>query len=347
MYLQLTRQLYEHSLPTQRMKVIILFLIIFSLFVTSGCEKQNPVDIKTVGIVLFGDSRKPQVEGFKNELGRLGYKADSTIKFLTLNAKNKRPLLNELVQKCIDEDVSLLVAAGGLEADTMKKMVSNKNIPVVVLYVSAIKERGLVNNRREPGWGVTGVDSLNSELSGKRIELMQDLLPDMKKILILYYEKIAPSRIGVEKAKEMAKKSNLIVDARAVSSRDEIKQIMERLKPGEVDAMLTVPTAPIDNALRDLILPHVNRLKLPLMTHSRPMAEKGALASYGAHFYDMGKQAARLADKIIKGIDASKIPFETPKKFVYTMNEEIKNNFGIKTEGIVRNQINEYITTKE
>jgi len=326
---------------------VLIILVAASLLVTSGCDKKNGTEIKTIGIVLFGDSRQPQVDGFKDELSRLGYKTDESIKYVIRNAKNKRPELKVHVQELIDQDVDLLVAAGGLEADTMKKMVGDTKIPVVVLYVNAILERGLVKSRRDPGWDVTGVDNLNAELSGKRVELMQDLLPGMKTILILYYEKITPSRIGVAKAREMAAKSNITIDARAVSSRDEIKQTMESLKPGEVDAMLTVPTAPIDNALKDAILPNVNRLKLPLMTHSRPLAEKGALASYGAHFYDMGAQSARLADKILNGIDASKIPFETPKKFIYTMNEEVKDEMGVQIEDVVRIQINEYVTTSK
>ena len=326
---------------------VLIILVAASLLVTSGCDKKNGTEIKTIGIVLFGDSRQPQVDGFRDELSRLGYKTDESIKYVIRNAKNKRPELKVHVQELIDQDVDLLVAAGGLEADTMKKMVGDTKIPVVVLYVNAILERGLVKSRRDPGWDVTGVDNLNAELSGKRVELMQDLLPGMKTILILYYEKITPSRIGVAKAREMAEKSNITIDARAVSSRDEIKQTMESLKPGEVDAMLTVPTAPIDNALKDAILPNVNRLKLPLMTHSRPLAEKGALASYGAHFYDMGAQAARLADKILNGIDASKIPFETPKKFIYTMNEEVKDEMGVQIEDVVRIQINEYVTTSK
>ena len=167
----------------------------------------------------------------------------------------------------------------------------------------------------------------------------------MKRILILYYKKIAPSRIGVKRAQEMAAKKGLIIDARAVSSRDDIRNIMESLKPGEVDAMLTVPTAPIDNAMKEIILPNVNRLKLPLMTHSRPLAEKGALASYGAHFYDMGAQASRLADKVMNGVEPSKIPFETPKKFIYTMNKGVMEELGIELTEISRNQVNEYITT--
>jgi putative ABC transport system substrate-binding protein len=329
------------------LKVVLIMLVAASLLVTSGCGKKNGTEIKTIGIVLFGDSRQPQVDGFKDELSRLGYKTDESIKYVIRNAKNKRPELKVHVQELIDQGVDLLVAAGGLEADTMKKVVGDAKIPVVVLYVNAILERGLVKSRREPGWGVTGVDNLNAELSGKRVELMQDLLPDMKTILILYYEKITPSRIGVEKARAMAEKTDITIDDRAVSSREEIKRTMESLQPGEVDAMLTVPTAPIDNALKDVILPNANRLKLPLMTHSRPLAEKGALASYGAHFYDMGAQAARLADKILKGVEASKIPFETPKKFIYTMNEEVKDEMGIQIEDVVRIQINEYVTTNK
>jgi len=330
--------------PSNRiMRIIVLVSVGLSLLATLGCEKQKPVDVKIIGILCFGDSRKPQADGFVAEMARMGYADDKKTKFITLNAKNDRSRLKPLVQELIDKDVSLLVAAGGLEADTMKKMVEGKNIPVVVLYVNAIVERGLVESRREAGWDVTGVDNLNAELSGKRIELMHDLLPDMKKILVLCYDRIAPSRIGVEKAREMANKSQLIIDARAVNSRDDIKHVMESLKPGEVDAMLTVPTAPIDNALQDLILPHVNRLKLPLMTHSKPLAEKGALASYGAHFYEMGQQSARLADKIMKGIDASNIPFETPKNIVYTMNEDVRKEYSIQINELVRNQINEYI----
>ncbi len=324
---------------------VTMLLLSASLCVMSGCGDKKATATKTIGVVLFGDSRQPQVDGFKDGLSRLGYKPDESIKYVMRNAKNKRPELKMLVQDLIDQDVDLLVAAGGLEADTMKKMLGGKKIPVIVLYVNAITERGLVQSRREPGWEVTGIDNLNAELSGKRVELMQDLLPDMKNILILYYEKIPPSRIGVAKAREIAEQSNIGIDARAVSSRDEIKQTMESLEPGEVDAMLTVPTAPIDNALKDVILPNVDRLKLPLMTHSRPLAEKGALASYGAHFYDMGAQAARLADKVLKGVDASRIPFETPKKVVYTMNEEVKDALGIQLTDVVRIQVDEFIKT--
>lgn len=326
-------------------KTGILLCLLPGLLLFTACSSDVSKPTPSVGILLFGDSRQPQVKGFRAGLAELGYADGSGVRYVLHNAKNDRSKLKGLVQDLLDKKVDLMVAAGGLEADTMKRMLVNNKTPVLVLYVNAIIERGLVADRRQPGWAVTGVDNLNAELSGKRVELIQDLVPTAKRILILYYEKIAPSRIGVEKAKEVASKLGLEIDARPVSNRQEIEQVMASLKPGEVDAMLTVPTAPIDNALKKIILPHVVRLKCPLMTHSRPMSEMGALASYGAHFYDMGKQASRLADKLLKGVAPENIPFETPKQFVFTINKDVVDSFDLQLSEVVQSQVNDFIQT--
>jgi len=308
----------------------------------SACEQQ-PADVSRIGILLFGDSRQPQVDGFIAGLEQLGYQRGKNIEYFLRNAKNDRKALPKLVNELAAKNLNLLVASGGLEADVMKNTVATKNIPVVVSYVNAIKERKLIADRINPGWSVTGVDNLNAEISGKRVELIHDLLPNAKRILILYYQRIAPSRIGVEYAKRAAQKLNLHIDARAVSSRDDIQKIMSQLKVGDIDVMLTVPTAPIDNALKEHILPVINKLKIPLFTHSRPLAEAGALASYGAHFYDLGVQAARLADKVIRGVAAEKLPFETPKKYTYTINKGVLKNLNLTIPTLAKNQINDFI----
>jgi putative ABC transport system substrate-binding protein len=225
----------------------------------------------------------------------------------------------------------------------MKKIAAPKGIPVLVLYVNSIIERKLVKTLKDPGWSVTGVDNLNAELSGKRIELIQELIPSLKTVLILYYQRIAPSRIGVEIATQTAAKKGIVVDARVVSSREDMIAVMSSLIPGEVDAMLTVPTAPIDNALTDIILPNTRRLNIPLFTYSRPMVEKGALAAYGAHFYELGKQASRQALKILSGIKPEKMPFETPKQFRYTLDKKQLNGFGITLSSVAKTQINDLI----
>ena len=324
----------------------LLIISMLAFLCLGGCDsgdKAEPQKLTRIGILLFGDSRQPQVDGFKDGLAELGYQVNTDIEYLVKNAQNDRKSIAPLVSELISKKCDLLVASGGLEADAMKKLAGPVNIPVVVSYVNAIVERNLVDERSKPGWNVTGVDNLNAELSGKRVELIHDLLPQVKKILILYYEKIAPSRIGVEKAKLAAKNLGLEIDARAVASRQDIQAQMSTLVRDEVDAMLTVPTAPIDNALKDLILPVTNKLKLPLMTHSRPLAEAGALASYGANFYDLGVQAARLADKVIKGVSADRIPFEAPKKYTYTINKSVLDSLLIPLTELTKAQVDEFV----
>ncbi len=320
----------------------IVSMLLILMCGLSACTAETAAPLR-IGIVLFGDSRQPQVNGFLDGLQQLGYEPGGNVRITTLNAENHRERLPTLVKKLIDERVDLLVAAGGLEADAMRDSATARRVPVVVLYVNAITERHLVDHRRMPGWDVTGVDNLNAQLSEKRVGLVADLLPEAKRILILYYENIAPSRIGVEYAHNAAEKLGLYIDARAVTSREDIRKVMASLAPGDVDAMVTVPTAPIDNALGNIILPETRRLGLPLMTHSRTMAEAGALASYGANFYDMGQQAARLADKVMRGVRAGNIPFETPKQFTYAVNRTRLRQLNLQLPVLARSEIHAYV----
>lgn len=315
------------------------------LLVLPGCEGNNK-KVNTIGILLFGDSRQPQVDGFINDMKQAGYDKQKETRYIIRNAKNQRKKLAVMVQDLLAEKPDLLVAAGGLEADIMKKIIGPDGVPVVVLYVNAIVERGLVNNRGQTGWNVTGVDNLNAELSGKRIHLIKDMLPNTRRVLILYYQRITPSRIGVQEATKVADRIGIQIDARAVNSREDIDRVMQSLQPGEVDAMLTVPTAPIDNALKDIILPQIAQLKIPLFVHSKPLAELGAFASYGANFYELGQQSARLAQKILTGVSTKNIPFETPKIFTYTVNKDVKNQLGIVIPEVAKHQINEFITSQ-
>ncbi len=324
----------------------IVALMLASVVLLTACDSvgtQNSNKTKHIGVLLFGDSRIPQSKGLTDGLKTFGLEEGKNLKITVLNAMNDKAKLGPLAEELIRSKPDLLVAAGGLEAEAIKSNTQKQQIPTVVLYINAIIERHFIDDRRAPGWEVTGVDNLNFELSGKRVQLLHDLIPSIRTILMLYYPDIKPSALGVKAAREQADKLGIKIDARAVKSRDEINAIMADLLPGEVDAMLTVPTAPIDNAMNDIILPAAQRLNLPLMTHSQKMVEAGALASYGAPFYDLGKQAARLADKILKGSKASSIPFETPITFQFSVNEKTLARLKIRTSDLAASQINEYV----
>lgn len=322
--------------------VIPLFLALLGL---AGCAEPPPPPPKHIGILLHGESRVPLMNGFLDEMKALGYEAGKNIVVTTLNTNNDLKQLGPLTKQLVEQKVDLLVAAGGLEAEEIKAQIDamKAQTPVLVLYINAIIERKFVADRRNPGWNVTGIDNLNGELSGKRVELMKDLLPDLKRILVLYHPKIEPSTIGLTHARNEAAKHGLQIVERAVTKSDDVKQVMESLQPGEVDAMLLVPAAPIDNELNNIILPQTQRLKIPVVAHSRTMVRVGALASYGAPFTELGRQGARLAQKILNGTPASSIPFEVPAKYEYSVNQSVLRAMGVELSSVAQSQVTEII----
>ena len=299
-----------------------------------------------IGILNYGEHRQEQVDGFISGMEALGYIAGENVNYEIADAERRRSRLPEVAQALVDRRPDLLVVSGGLESDYIKPLAIERGIPVVVLYNNALVERGLIGSRAVAGWPVTGVDNLGAELSAKRLALLHDLVPEARRILVLYYPEIAPSRMGVERLRAAAPKLGLELDVRALASRAEIAATMQALQPGEVDAMITVPNAPIDDALVDVVLPEVERLNLPLMTHNRAMVLDGALAAYGPDPWEIGSQAARLADKVLKGIPAERIPFEVPKRVIYSVNREVLERRGIEPGELARNQINEYVDTR-
>ncbi len=317
-----------------------LAITIFSLMLVACSNLSTPSSHPHVGILMYGDSRHPQIEGFIQGMENLGYVQDENIRFTILNTNSHREQLDPMAESLQLKTPDLLVAAGGLEAEALKLAVSENEIPVVVLYASAIVQRGLIQHRLKPGWNVTGVDSLNTELTGKRLSLMHDLIPDARDVLVLYTPDIVPSALEIKLAQEMADKLGLKLHKTEVFKPETIHQVMASEQAHEFDVVFTTSTAVVNHAMLDIILPHALQLGIPVFTHSSTMVESGAYASYGSSAYEMGKQASRLAVKILHGTPPSSIPFETPDRFVYALNEGTRIKLQLTLNDVARAQIN-------
>lgn len=309
-----------------------------------GCGSA-PAGMAHVGVLVIGEARHRVAEGFMHGMNDLGYYEGRTARFTVRDAANDPARLPALVRELLDAGVDLLAAAGGLEADAAQAALRGqaKAVPVVVLYVNGIIERGTVRSRSEAGWAVTGVDNLNAELSGKRVDLLRGLIPAARRILALYSPGIAPSRIGVESATNAAAKFGLRIDAIEVKGGESIEARLAALRPREADALLLVPHARVENALRSIVMPRAEQLGLPVFGFSPGQARAGAVAAYGASFSDIGRQAARLADKVLRGVPPASIPFETPKRYEYSFNAAIARRLGIAPGAVARSQFTEIV----
>ena len=319
----------------------IFFGAVF-LGMLGACAQPETGSRPVVGILLFGDSRQPQVEGFQEGMQALGYEPTVGIRYVTRNAQRERDRLLPLAGELVTLAPDLIVAAGGMEADALKQVAASSDVPVLVLYVSGLLERGLVENRSKPEWQVTGIDSLNAELTGKRLALLRELIPDARRVLMLYCPDVEPSGIAARRATEMAEKLGISIDIRKASRPETIRTVMAGLKPGDVDVMLTASAGPVDNSMLDIILPRAEEIDMQVFAHSELLVRWGVLASYGASPFEMGRQAARLATKILHGANASSIPFETPSRLYYVLNKDMLEESNTALSPLTRVQVNKW-----
>jgi len=310
-----------------------------------GCGQPQAPPQSHVGILMFGSARQDLVDGFKNGLAEQGFVEGDNIRFTILSAKKDKSVLPDLIQQLADQNLDLLAVAGGVEADAAQKVLSTTDgPPVVVLCTSNLLKRKLVQCRQQPGWNVTGIDSLNLELTGKRLELLKEMLPEAKTIMVMFSAKAnSPSRKGMQLASHAAVGLGLEIKAHEVASGKEVKETLAKLEPGQIDAMLMLPAAEVINSFTDTILPESKRLQMPIFSYLRFMTEAGGLASYGPDYPNIGRQAARLAEKILHGTPASKIPFEATQHYDYTVNRETMAQLGIPISDQLRSKVHDFV----
>ncbi len=313
----------------------------------SSCSSTPP--ILQVVIVQFGDSRKPMVSGFVERMAELGYHDNKNIQYTYLNAGRSRKQLKHLLDTMDTAAVDLIAVAGGVEADAVKKRLSGESgPPVVVLCLSNLMKRGLIDSRQNPGWSVTGVDSLNVELVGKRLEMIKELLPDAKKILVLYTPKNnSPSYQGMLAVKKLVPQFGLELSAHEVSSEKEIDAFFKSGEADDSDVLLLMPAAQLVNAFYSIILPETEKRKIPVFSPFRVFTEAGFLASYGPDYPRIGMQAADLAHKILQGTRPESIPFEATTFYEYVINVDEAEYLNIALPAQMRSKVNAFVHTSE
>jgi putative ABC transport system substrate-binding protein len=187
---------------------------------------------------------------------------------------------------------------------------------------------GLVESNEVPGGNVSGTSDLTPVR--QQIELITKLVPNAKKIAILYSSSESNSKIQVEMAKEAAEEFNLVVEEATVSGTNDIEQVVQSLI-GKVDAIY----APTDNTIASgmpTVAMVANANGIPVICGEEGMVGKGGLATYGIDYYKLGWLTGKQAVRIIKGeADTATMPIEylPDDEYSLTVNEEVAEQLGI------------------
>ena len=205
---------------------------------------------------------------------------------------------------------------------------TSSTIPLVFAIANDPLGAGLVASLARPGGHITGLSQLAADLGGKRVELIREIIPTMKRLAILGdagNQAVVPEMRQVQEAARMLGLQDELLDVRRA---EEIGPALEALK-GKADA-LYVQSGPLMNTNRVKISTLALAARLPTMSGIRDYVDAGALVSYGPNFPDMFRRAAEIADKILRGANPGDVPVEQAAKFELVLNLTTAKALGLK-----------------
>ncbi|WHY75383.1 ABC transporter substrate-binding protein [Neobacillus sp. WH10] len=312
----------------------ILIIIIVSVLINNFINHREDSPTK-IGVIMMGNSRVEKLTGLKKGMRELGYKEDA-IEFDVKNALDNEKTLDKKIDELINEKPALIVTMGGIETLALKeKMEEQKtNIPVVFAGVAAPKELGLIKDYRSPGGFFTGVNNYHTSLSGKRLELLHQLVPTAKRFFVLYDKKNKVSVLSLENTIDAAKSLALPIIPVNVSDPKFTEFLSGNIQ--QDDALLMVPGFRMES-LTEKIAKIIKENKIPAMGVYGNEVEEGILASYGSSFEEQGYQAARYVSRILQGNSPADLPVELPDTIHFFINTKVKDELGIELNSEITN----------
>lgn len=302
------------------LKKILYLISPFILLLLGGCQSDKNIKIGIMQIVEH-ESLDSAREGFIDELKNLGYEnAEFDLQIAGGDLSN----CQQFAEKFANDKKDLILAISTPCAQAAAN--STKDIPIVATAITNFEDAGIVKSNTRPGVNVTGTSDLAPV--DKIIQLAVDLKPNIEKIGVLY-SNIDPSpqyqaQLAEEKIRDMKLEPRLF----AVSQTNEVKQVAEKLA-AEVDALYV----PIDK-ITAATMPEISRIFLQqgkfVVCAENTMIEKGAIGTYAVDYHELGKMAARQAEKILKGEDKPQdMPIEYFKDTKLCLNYDIIKKLGL------------------
>ena len=290
-------------------------------------EAQQAGKVATVGVLNTGSRPTAVTAAFEQSLQRLGWTINQNIRIEARYSAGQPDALGPLAGELAGLGVDVLVAWGGPAAVAAKRATSR--IPVVFLAAGDPIKFGLVSSLARPGGNVTGVSfDVSSEIDGKRLELLKEIVPNLARVALLVPSD-TPRRMDTRTIIAAAKQAlNLDVREIEVRAPAELEAAVRRAKEDGAQALSvwTVNVLVWGRQHSELAIAH----RLPSIHWFRESAMAGGLLSYAASLTDIAGRGGVYVDRILRGAKPAELPVEQPTKFELVVNLKTAKALGLK-----------------
>lgn len=308
-----------------RMTLVIVLGLISALWPPAslfGAQLRNV----HIGVFTAGLSLGPVHAGIEEGLAGLGYARGKNITFTIEDTKGNSSDLAPGVAKLLSAKPDVLFTVSTGHAQAAKHATSS--VPIVFAWVGDPIQAGLVDSYPYSKSNLTGVAAIGDVLSGKRLEVLLEVAPKTKRILVLVATKESVSLSSFRSLEVAAKKFDVQLVRRDVTDKDEIVKALEETPQGSIDAIFHIPSTLVRLNLA-LEVKKAIKYRIPLSVHEEALMDQGALFSYGPNTRLIGLQAANIINKILTGTRPGEIMVETPDRFFLAINQTTAKQIGM------------------
>jgi putative ABC transport system substrate-binding protein len=313
----------------KNLKWLGLSVIAFVLVVAGAmAEAQQPTKVPRIGYLTGGSlsSQSYRTEAFRQGLRDLGYVEGKNIviewRAWETNAGRRPALAAELVSLKVD----VIVAVG--PGDTRAVREATATIPIVTIQAGD-PGIGFVASLARPGGNITGLSTLSPELSGKRLELLKEVVPKLSRVAVFGNSTSAGRAQDLKEIELAASAFGVKVQHVDILSPKDVETAFRAAGKGRAEAVLFHASDPFIASQRPQVAALAVKSRFPVMYRRPEDVEAGGLMSYGVNYLDLDRRAATYVDKILKGRTPADLPVEQPMKFEFIVNLKAANAIGL------------------
>jgi len=267
----------------------------------------------------------PFVDALRAGLAELGYAEGRnvaiTARYADGNINSVLPLAEELAKLPVD-----VITTQGTATRQLLKI--SETVPVVYVFSADPVLAGIADSLARPGHSMTGISVMSVELNGKRLELLREIMPQIKRVAIIASPTHAGEELERANSAEMAKKLEIAIQYFPTPSTDDLRRALMGVATDPPDAIVVFPD-PITFSGRREIIACANDQRIPDVSAWADFAQVGALCTYGPRLVESYRRLAYYVDRILKGTKPAELPIERPTVFELVINLKTAKALGI------------------
>jgi putative tryptophan/tyrosine transport system substrate-binding protein len=313
----------------EKISAVAICTMLFALCASASAQQSSKIKQIVIVSSYSGSADQDRINAFRKGLRELGYTEGTNvvIEYRRYGGLNRKDREAKIAADLPSLRADVIVVSGGSNFTREVKQ-ANATIPIVMTTGSDPISGGLISSLARPGGNLTGLTSMTLDLSGKRLELLKEGVPNLSRVAVLYDGSNPAKVIEFKEMQATARDLRIEIQSLDVRTSDDFENAFKAAARARSHALMTLQN-PLTVTHLEQIADLALKGRLPMMVAERGLVEVGGMMSYGPEYSDLYRRAATYVDKILKGAKPVDLPVEQPTKFELVINLKTAKQIGL------------------